>query len=216
MAIRVSRTYDEIRGWVEWLCGDGNQVIAYQHDGDDEVERTHVHLLVCGVGITKQTMKNHLVALVGRIDKTDWSFKSTYRNSTGEVPVDRHFITYMAKGSLTPMIAHRFIPAHVEAYKSEWVSPKPKVVLEDGKFVVEGGDKEKKLTKWEMLERMRTEYTDGMSDKEVVDIIRKVLKKNHQVVGMYKILDYYDSIMMYSKPEKMVEMVTNALARRNK
>ena len=120
----------------------------------------------------------------------------------------------MSKGNLDAKYIHRIEPIRVLEYKHEWITPGPKLAVEDGKFVVKDGDKEPKLTKWEMLERMQADYTQDMSTKEVIDIIRKVLKKNHQVLGMYKILDYYDSIMLYSNKETMNTMIETALARR--
>lgn len=217
-AIRLSRSYEDISGWVDWLrvaMKDEGQFAVYQHDADDEVTRTHCHLLVYGTKLMKTTMKKAVERLCGAFEKTDWSFKTTYNAPDGVKPVDKHFITYMSKGSLEPAAIHRITVGEINVFRSRWTSPTT-LKIEDGKMYIKPSKEEKTLTKWEMLERMRAEYNEKMTDKEVINVIKKVLVRNKQVVGMYKVLDYYDAIMLYSAPDKFNETIGAVLARRQK
>lgn len=213
-SIRITRPYVEIMDWIAGIGSLSNIVVCYEHEADEEVSRTHCHILVYGDNMEKDTMKKRFIKLYGKPEKTDWYFKTTYDKGGVKTPVDLHLITYMSKGKLDAKYIHRIEPIRVLEYKQQWVTPGPKLVVEGSKFVVKDGDKEPKLTKWEMLERMQGDYTPEMTTKEVIEIIRKVLKKNHQVIGMYKIMDYYDSIMLYSNKETMTNMIETAIARR--
>lgn len=206
---RISKPYAEIAEWIATLSTDSVVVVAYEHEADDEVKRTHTHVLVYGWELgpsEKQTRKNHLTKLVGKIEKTDWSFKTE--------KIDPHFITYMSKGKLEPNYYTRITKETIDAYKVKWIDPaKKKLKLVNGKFIAE--DKEdKKLTKWEMLQMMQSKIKEDTTMEQTLEIIRGVLKKNNQVIGFYKIMDYYDSIMLYNKPETIMQMAKTTIEKR--
>ena len=95
LAIRISRSYDEIHDWCEGLTSE--KLIVYEHVGDNSVKRSHCHLLVIGAILKPDAMKARFKKLYGDILKTDWSFK------TADAQYDT-YITYMSKGHLLPML----------------------------------------------------------------------------------------------------------------
>lgn len=208
-AIRISRPYDVIKPWFDKFTYD--KIIVYEHSADAEVSRTHCHILVYGVTVQNDNLKYHLKkidpTLNGRID---WSF------STKEVNDD--FITYMCKGSLDPVFKVGYTDYEIDVLTAKWVDPKvSKLVLEGGKLVVDTPVKEvKKKTKRDLIELMKARYTDDMDVHDCVKLIRKVLVENNEVIGMYKVMDYYDSLLMYSDKSKFIDMVVGKINSRTR
>lgn len=186
---RVSRSYDEISDWLQGIGCD--RIIVYQHDADEEVARTHVHFLVFGSSVKLDALKTRYRNLYGNIARTDWMFKKA---------IDNNAIKYMSKGQYEPMLNKGFDEAEVATLKSQWVDPKTNLKLEDGKFVRDVAVPGQK-TKIELLEQMRSKLCGTDSTRDILKIIRKVLIDNKVVVGQYKMMDYYDSLIMYSCKE---------------
>lgn len=198
LAVRVSRTFDEIKEWVENITCDN--CIVFQHDADEEIARDHVHMLIMGSVCKPDALKARFKKLYGDIEKTDWSFKTA--NDEWE-----KYITYMTKGRIPPSYC-TFEPIYILNLQEKWVEPSKKsnVLLEDGKLV-RNIDESGKKTKRQMLESMRSRYTGTESTREILRIIRKVLIDNNEIIGMYKVLDYYDSLLMYSDKENWMGLM---------
>lgn len=190
LAIRVTRSYSDIMEWVDNLTAD--KVIVYEHEADDEVSRTHIHMLLIQSTLKPDSLKARFKKLYGNIDAKDWSFKS----SDG----DPKYITYMSKGKLSPKLSKGFELSDITKYTSEWVEPKTKVKLENGKFVRDVNEPGQK-TKIQLLEQMRSRLSPTDSTRDILKIIRKVLIDNKVIIGQYKMMDYYDSLMMYDRKE---------------
>lgn len=185
-AIRVTRSYDDVFTWVDNLkC---SKLAVYEHEADDEISRTHIHMIIY-TDLKPDAMKARYKKLYGEIDKSDWSFKKAD---------DDGFITYMSKGHLPPKLAKGYEVSEIERLTQEWKEPerKTKVVLENGKLVRDIETVPKK-TKSQMLEQMRSRLSDSSTTRDKLSAIRKVLMLNNEVIGQYKVMDYYDSLMMY-------------------
>lgn len=217
LAIRISRPYDDIREWCEFKA---EQKIVFQHDADDEVSRTHIHMLVIGSTIKPDALKYRYKKLYGDIDKTDWSFVASFKDSEGKTqPItaesSEKFITYMTKGVLVPVLSEGYNPEKVLELAQQWKDPKTTTLkTEGGKFVrvpKEIKDDKKKKTKRDLIEVMvcrgKDQDVDPDDTPRVVDMIRKVLVEHNEVLGMYKVMDFYDGYMMYACKEKFVDMV---------
>lgn len=97
---------------------EGRAIVAYQHDADEEVSRTHIHAMLENVSQSKDTLKRWVVECLGqKVDRSDWAF-STLQN--------RKFITYMSKGVLDPMIYAGITIDEINEWKAKWVMPTPK------------------------------------------------------------------------------------------
>lgn len=211
--IRISRSYADISGWI--ATEKYEQCIAYQHDADGQVKRTHVHLWMKGVKSSTDTLKNHVRKITGPVDKSDWYFTTV--NKVNELWTDK-LITYLSKGHLLPVFNKGFNPADVETYQALWVKPPSPVELIDGKLYLRREIKEekKKKTKRELIEEMLKTYTDELDVRETVELVRKVLIDNNEVLGMYKVMDYYDSLIMYGSKDQFVCMVVRRIQSRDK
>lgn len=219
LAIRISRPYGDIQQWCEELKAE--KKIVYQHDADDEVSRTHIHMLVICCSLKPDTLKYHYKKLYGPIEKTDWSFASEYKdNEIGKfVPITPEtsdkFITYMSKGHLTPVLSVGYDPFKVLELSQQWKDPKTTALkTEGGKFVrVPKQIKEdsKKKTKRDLVEIMvckgKDEDIDPDDTNAIISMIREVLVKHNEVLGMYKVMDFYDGYMMYACKERFIDMV---------
>jgi len=113
-AIRISRSFDELRPVFQSLVA--RHVLVYEHLADDEVERTHCHALVQGAEVTVLAFKRRIEKAIGKVAKTDWSFKET----TG---TESKYITYMTKGDLQPSYNFGYTDAEVDAIRQDWITP---------------------------------------------------------------------------------------------
>jgi len=113
-AIRISMSYDECKEVIfKWLerC---NKAIAYEHEADDEVSRTHVHIALYGCEVRAEALKR-MWPDAPRKGNEFWSFKDADESS--------RFITYMSKGKLTYKVIKNFSNQEVDRFRQEWVEP---------------------------------------------------------------------------------------------
>lgn len=205
LAIRVSRSYDDISEWINGIECD--KIVVFQHDADDEVSRTHVHMLVVKSKCKPDALKTRYKKKYGDIDKTDWSFKdaSTDYNK---------YITYMTKGVLPPIYNQGFDPVEVLNLAHLWVEQKTKkttsVELQNGKLVRVVNESSKK-TKREIIEQMRSRYQNSQSTRDILKMIRTVLIENNEVIGMYKVIDYYDALLMYADKSAWLDLIESKI-----
>lgn len=192
LAVRVTRPYEEVKEWLDNI--KSTKLIVYQHDGDTEVSRTHIHMMIVGSELKPDALKARYKKLYGNIDAKDWSFKAADENQG-------RYLTYMSKGELTPKLTKNYDTDYVTNCMREWVEPKTNLKLEDGKFVRDIALPNQK-TKLELLEQMRSKLCDSDTTRTILKIIRTVLIDNKVVIGQYKMMDYYDSLMMYSRKEE--------------
>lgn len=190
--LRVSESYDTIHNWIEGIECD--KIVVYEHEADEEVSRVHCHMLILGQVRKDDALKTRYINLYKPEVKGNklWSWKQAY---------DLDCLTYMAKGVLQPKYTKGFDTNELEEYRVKWVDPKTvNVKVENGKFVKEVKETDKKSKRY-MLEQMRQLVSSTSTPREILRAIRKVLMANNEVIGQYKMMDYYDSIMMYDMKE---------------
>lgn len=192
---RVSRPYEEVKNWVESITCDS--IIVYEHEADDEVKRTHIHMLVLNCTIKIDALKTRYKKTVGDISAADWRFKQDVDDNYSRC------ITYMSKGHLSPKLTKGFDTADIAKHTAEWIEPKTQLKVEDGRFVRDIAQPGQK-TKLELLEQMRSQLSDSDCTRAILKVIRKVLIANKVVIGQYKMMDYYDSLIMYSRKEDWI------------
>lgn len=223
LAIRVSRSYEEVAAWVQGLKGD--KVIVYQHDADDEVSRTHIHMLIINSGLKPDAMKARFKTLYGEIVKTDWSFSSGFKEDGKVTPISEDtsskFITYMSKGHLTPVYNHGYDPVDLLRLTQEWKEPKKMLSVKGGKFVRTTEDVPEKPKKTRrtlvevMVDRGKDQDIGDWDTKGILMMIRQVLVENNEVVGMWKVMEYYDAYMMYACKDAWLNMIVKKIESRN-
>jgi len=188
--VRVSRSWDEIFDWLDAIEAD--KKIIYEHEADEEVQRTHIHMYIENPKLKDDALKTSFKKAYNPTDKgnTLWSWKSANVDEVMKI------ITYMSKGTLVPKFAKGFDIKDIEKATESFQAPK----LVDGKFV-RVVKEVAKATKREMLEQMRSRMSGTDTTRDILRIVRKVLMSNNEVIGQYKMMDYYDSLYMYERKE---------------
>lgn len=188
---RISRKYEDVTDWVDNIkC---KQIAVYEHEADEEVSRTHIHMLVIDSEVNVDALKTRYKKQYGGIEAKDWRFKYDVDDNSYRC------ITYMSKGKLVPKLTKGYELSDIEKYTSDWIEPN-KLILKDGKFVRDINEPGQK-TKIQLLEQMRSRLCATDTTREILKAIRRVLIENRVIVGQYKMLDYYDSLMMYERKE---------------
>jgi len=200
IAIRVSRSYDEMRLVFESL--KASSVIVYEHCADEEVARTHVHALVQNADVTVLAFKRRIEKVLGKVARSDWAFKETDAN----VP---KYITYMSKGTLTPSYSRGgYSEQEIERFKTNWVTPsvetKPTAITY--KDIVA-----------EVIAEVPITELDFVSESHVVVVTNLLLKKLNQhriVTGRFKIRDMLDTIFRMMSPQKFSGCIARLFSER--
>lgn len=187
LALRVTRSYAGLKSFFEKLSTNCDKLVAYQHD---ESSRVHVHALVVACKPSTDTLKNWIRTVVGPVEKTDWSFVT--KN------VNENFITYMSKGNLAPVCCYGFTNDQIEAYKAAW-EHRPKSFKQTKlTYVVKETTEQRKMRQEDMIAEIVKRYSElkNPSSKDLIQLIYKVVSiENRNVLGRFKVRDYYDTIM---------------------
>ena len=198
-AIRVSRSFEEMRPVFESL--KARHVIVYEHVADEEVSRTHVHALVQNADITVLAFKRRIEKQLGKMERSDWSFKETDGN-------EAKYVTYMTKGELKPVYAVGYTDDEVEQFKSNWIVPKQdvKTAAPSYKDIVA-----------EVITEVPISENDYQSESHVVVVTNILIKKLNQyriVTGRFKIRDMLDTIFRTMTPEKFAGSIVRMYSER--
>lgn len=213
--VRISRPYADLQPYYDDIPCD--KLAVYEHEADEDVSRTHVHYVVFGSKIKPDAMKTRIKKIIGDIDKGDWSFQSVQKDGKA---LDNGSITYMSKGHLPPKLCKGYTIEEIQELTALWVEPTPivkktTVVLENGKLVRKINETDKK-TKRQMLESMSALLPDGdvSTRKAKLEAIRTVLIQNNQVLGPWKVDDYYHSLHLYKYKDSWLDMMEVMLEKR--
>lgn len=218
-SVRITRTYEELKPWIQNLSDKCEKLIVYQHDADEDVSRTHCHLMIIGYTTSDETMKMQLTKILGqRPEKTDWAWDPSVRSEDDS-------ISYMSKKDLQPMYNKGYEDSYVVERSTKYV-PKSEYVKSSGKtqykVIAEKPEVSKKRQNDlldEMIQKYRENYpmdeyvckNPPFKSNEVVKIIIDTLNQHRVIFGRYKVRDYYDTIMSRLWPnlfaEKMCGMV---------
>jgi hypothetical protein len=197
-AFRVTQSYSEFQknsndNFPEFYNCAG--MLIYEHTPDGNEENVHIHGLILEPWYEKKGKR-----LDDTIERMRRAYFTKYYNKKYSLKVcddNNKYMTYMSKGHLDPKFIYNLTDEHIKICKERWVDPKQiNLKLVDGKLVRELG--KNKLSKREIIDIMIADYNDSMNTEAIVRLIRKTLVKNHEVLGMYKVIDYYDALLMYA------------------
>jgi len=198
-AIRISRSFDELRPVFQSL--KARHVIVYEHVEDEEVSRTHVHALVQNADVTVLAFKRRIEKHLGKVEKSDWSFKETTGN-------EGKYITYMSKGELQPVYSVGYTNLEIETFRSYWVTPKKEVKESPPSF---------KHIIAEVISELPISEDDYRSESHVLtvtNLLIKKLNKYHVVTGRFKIRDMLDTIFRTTSPERFSSSIVKLYSER--
>lgn len=114
-AIRITLPYEGCKDIISRWADRSVQVIVYQHDADEEVSKTHVHLGLYGCEVKSEALKRMWADAPGKGNEF-WSWKEATEDSG-------KYLTYMSKGTLRPVFVKNFSPDIVERSRQAWVEP---------------------------------------------------------------------------------------------
>lgn len=199
-AIRITRSNCDISGVYDKFASVSTMVVVYEHPDEGNV---HVHMLVMGCKVGTDTLKNYIRKEIGTVSAKDWSFKAK---------ANKDFIAYMSKGKYDPVYVHDISADEISVFKAQGYDKK-NIRLEDGKFIKPVKEVVKK-TKRELVELMVSTIDLNGTTRDVMNGIKKVLVKHNQVIGNYKVIEFYDAVMMYGNDEKWLDRVVYMCERR--
>lgn len=192
--IRLSRPYDEIKDWVEWIPAE--KKCAVEHTADEEVSRTHTHILVVGCSLQKLSVKTKLERMVGKFSKGDWAFTLPEDDNWEKMCV------YMSKGTIDYSLMWGFEFDWTDI-KSKWIEKNchPKKPGTLNHFVIKENHEQSRKRQCELIDEIKSELSKKYGNeqwhpRDVLATIRDVVIDKHKtVIGRYKVRDYYDTIM---------------------
>lgn len=189
---RVSRPYDVLKPWVEWLSLRVDKLLVVQHDADEDVARTHCHILVIGPTLAL-SMKNGLSRMIGKVDKGDWAFPAMKDDNYEKLA------TYFSKGKIDYSFMYGFDYdwTHI---KSLWVEPKKTQAQLNRLGEIIKLDKMKLKEMIDRINLLLTEDNDFSIDNYLSKIRQVFVLENRLIVGRYKIRDIVDTLMAINDP----------------
>lgn len=117
-AIRITLPYADCSDIISKWANRSQKAIVYQHDADEEVSKTHVHIGLSGCEVGVEALKRMWPEAPGKGNEF-WSYKD-WKPETG----DRDkYITYMSKGKLSVSFLKNISEQLVETSRLAWVEP---------------------------------------------------------------------------------------------
>lgn len=113
-AIRVTLPYDDCKDIISKWADRSARAIVYQHEADEEVSKTHVHIGLQGCEVKAEQLKRMWKDCPGKGNEF-WAWKD-WDDGT-------KYITYMSNGKLRPVFVKEFSQDIVERSRQEWVEP---------------------------------------------------------------------------------------------
>lgn len=202
IAFRVSKAYDSsgIINVIGPIMVHASKAIVYYHDVSDN---PHIHGYIEGYSKSAKWFRETLKKQFGVKQRTEY---------TCNFDASSNFITYMSKGKLKPIYNQGFEEEMVNELtakgydKGDIVKPKKSV------------SEPNKPTKWTLMKDMEDraakcgclQYPTQYPKCLLKHIIR-VLHENKQLIGEYKVKDYFDSISMYNDGDSFVDRMCHKI-----
>lgn len=222
----VRMAYNDLSGIIEVWSHACESMAVFEHEADETVSATHVHLIMLNTKYkTAEGFKRLFYKMFPSIDTADGNGLWSWTNKKYPVPTVE-FITYMSKGVLRPKFVKNISADKVEELRGKWSEPTPR----SSQTFIETTEKPK-ITKHTLMLKVvnlilaqHTDATEGrrkailedLDDTEWVKAIRRVLIDEKQMLGLYKVIDLYDSCMMYYCKEKFISNCLRILEKRNR
>lgn len=198
----IHKDYNDVSGvpWERWA----DRILICQHEADEEIKRTHCHIMLDGIKVGVEAIGKY-IRNSGLGGRGNYGIHTVTQKT--KQPYDRDKLApYMTKGDVGSIRKSSYENSLHNLWAGNWVDhTATKLKLEGGKLVRETPEKIKPPTKFEILNLVRSRVTDGGDTYAIVSEIRKVLVEHKILIGAWKVLDYYDSYMMYERPVAFVE-----------
>lgn len=122
-AIRITRPYMDCSGIISRWADRSNAIVVYQHDADEEISKTHIHLAIYGSEVKAEALKRMWEDVPGKGNEF-WSWKEwIVEQDNDDSLINSRYLTYMSKGTLRPVFVKNFSNAILENSRQGWVEP---------------------------------------------------------------------------------------------
>lgn len=211
-AIRVTRPYLQLIPFIECLEKVCERFIIYEHT---EASNVHIHGLLLATTVSTDTLKNYIKKALNVVafPKADWSFKTADKDY-------KKYITYMSKGKLEAKASKAFAPAYIQECKAGWVEPAALPRKNDyiQYKLVQENPQQQKRRKNDMLNEMISKYKNleesKRTDENIKKIIIDVIKESKELITIYKVMEYYDTLLLREAPGRFCQMFDVMLQKR--
>lgn len=212
--IRFDNDWNTSKELFNKIIENSEKVVAYEHPASD-TKCVHIHALVWGWKKGEDTLRN----LCKRLSKGSYECKSKIRR--GGDAVNEDFITYMSKGKYEPVYLMGWCEEFIREKKEKGYD---KIYTSGGKLVIDKGVKvdgtaPPRKTRKDIVKDIVDDIGEGirrLDERDICEVIRKHLIRNNEVVGMYKVIDLYDSVLMYGSPDQWLDMVSRKIISRTR
>ena len=113
-AIRITLPYEDCKTIITKWSDRSSRAIVYQHDADEKVRQTHVHIVLYGCNVQAEALKRMWKEAPGKGNEF-WSWKEADESSRQ--------ITYLTKGKYAPKFIKNISEQEVETSRQSWVEP---------------------------------------------------------------------------------------------
>lgn len=223
-AFRITVAYDDLGLGLLALYDMSEKIAIYEHDADEDVNRTHIHGLIMGCNRKEDTVRTKFFK--GIYESTDYELKTKYQDKNKRWwPVDDKYITYMSKGRLQPQYVKGYSFEETEEFRKQWVDFSALKTARESSGTKVGEDQVAVAT---TPKKQMTVYShckaiiDGMKDKNnglikhnVIDEIIEYCNKNKIAMGGYKARDWYDCILQQAKPVHFRNLIVALIEKRD-
>lgn len=202
-AVRVSRPYDDLSGIISLWADRSQTVIVYEHSADEEVNRTHVHMLLMDVEVKDERLKRIAHSIDSSLaGNKDWSFKLTETENLDK------YIIYMTKGIYHPSFVKNFSQDRLEELRLMWVDHTDPQPGASSPATPVTQNATSRATHFEMFTVMLADYynikrelreTNDLaipSESQVIELIVKVLRQ-HKVKQPPKVVSEFMAMIAY-------------------
>lgn len=208
----VARPIAELGMLENYLNISCDRYIGQQHDADEEVSRTHTHYSLVNYKYTKQSLSKQLNKL-GFVGSDNFGILTVWPKK--KIPYDEGKLSvYVIKGLNAPDTHyHGYTTSDIESYRNQWINHKEiteprdtdqtkKRTLVQYKLTYESpaqqklrkSDQVKNIEK--RIRELEIEKQRPLVSSEIRDIIRRMLVEWDETIGIYKVLDIYDTVLM--------------------
>lgn len=226
--VRFHGLLDEKIELVNRLKEYSDVCVGYQHLPDQGCAKPHLHFLLANFKKSKTTFYSWCKSYGLTADEYWFSYFHSKKCQCckGKNKVDMSFITYESKGNLEPVGGLKGVSVEeVGEWRSRWVDRTVQTQLRFVGETTDGSVSEsvptqtdtKRCTKKMLLNEMlaRVDKMEDKSDDCILDVIRAVLVANGEPIGVYKVLDFRDSIVMHAVPDTWTSEVLGMISKRN-
>jgi len=199
-AIRVSRPFIDISGAIEAWSDKSERLVVYQHDADEEVNRTHCHFALYGCTVKAEQLKRDFRKKYKTEDDGNglWAFKSlndvlSEDDTCLTLTFDQQkqmldYIKYMTKGKLDPVFVKNISPAILDKAKGLWEQKAP---------VQKPAKSKETRDYWTFLENVR-------KDAQKHEYYTQELNENAELILTVDKHKLYKLLLIHMNRERMV------------